>query len=308
MRSMWKGSISFGLVNIPVGLYKATEDHKTSFRSLHEDCKHPIQYKKWCPVCNREIEQKEIIRGYEYAPGNYIIITDEDLEELPLPTLKTIEILHFTGKNNIDPIYYEKAYYLGPGEYGGKPYKLLHEAMNQTDKVAVAKVAFRTSEHLSVIRIHKDCLVMNMIHYPAEVRAVEGVPGIEAVAGIEVSKAELQIATRLIEEISGAFRDDYKSNYEEALKELIHAKVQNAEVDQPVTQPQADNVVDLMEALKQSLTQTKEKQAKKKPEATAEVPEKEPVAVAPTGTEPNHRGNGTPAAEPPKRRRRKVTS
>lgn len=289
MRSMWKGSISFGLVNIPVSLFKATEDHTTSFRSLHEECKHPIQYKKWCPVCNREIQAKEIVRGYEYAPGNYILITDDDLEELPLPTLRTIEILHFTDKDSIDPIYYEKAYYLGPGEYGGKPYKLLHDAMIATGKVAVAKVAFRTSEHLTVIRVHENSLVMNMIHYPDEVRAVEGVPGIEAVAATDVNENELKMAERLIEEISAAFRADYKSDYQAALKELIEAKVQNAEVEQPAAAPRADNVVDLMEALKKSLAATKDADARQ------------------AGTAATEDANAN-KEEAPKRRRRKRTS
>lgn len=299
MRSMWKGSISFGLVNIPVSLFKATEDHTTSFRSLHQECKHPIQYKKWCPVCNREIEQKEIVRGYEYAPGNYILITDEDLDNLPLPTLRTIDILHFTDKDSVDPIYYEKAYYLGPGEYGGKPYKLLHEAMNDTNKVAVAKVAFRTSEHLAIIRIHKNSLVMNMIHYPTEVRAVEGVPGIEGVAGLEVSDSELDMAKRLIEEISSAFRVDYKSNYESALKTLIQAKIQNAEVEQPTVQPRADNVVDLMEALKRSLNATKEMNEEKV---------EPPRQAAATGTEPDSGLVPAPKEGEPKKRRRRKTA
>ncbi|WP_018130845.1 non-homologous end joining protein Ku [Effusibacillus pohliae] len=341
MRSMWKGSISFGLVNIPVSLYKATDDHKTSFRSLHENCKHPIQYKKWCPVCHREVEQREIIRGYEYAPGNYIIITDDDLENLPLPTLRTIEILHFTAKDSIDPIYYEKAYYLGPGEYGGKPYKLLYEAMNRTETAAVAKVAFRTSEHLAVIRLHKNCLVLNMIHYPAEVRAVEGVPGIEGIAGIQISEAELEMATKLIEGISETFRGDYKSDYEEALRELIEAKIENEEVEQPAAAPRADNVVDLMEALKRSLQATKTADEAERAEERQQ--EREPMAVAATGMvtsrpaadprhpagaaagvaanrptvgprrEPNEAeldtgaGTAVPAAEKPKRRRRRVT-
>jgi DNA end-binding protein Ku len=303
---MWKGSISFGLVNIPVSLFKATEDHTTSFRSLHEECKHPIQYKKWCPVCNREIQAKEIVRGYEYAPGNYILITNDDLDELPLPTLRTIEILHFTDKDSIDPIYYEKAYYLGPGEYGGKPYKLLHDAMDATGKVAVAKVAFRTSEHLTVIRIHENSLVMNMIHYPDEVRAVEGVPGIEAVAGTAVNDGELEMAKKLIEEISSAFRADYKSNYQEALKELIEARIQNAEVEQPAAAPRADNVIDLMEALKKSLAATKDT-GKKRQGKTKE-------AAAATGTEAPPTGPAAAAEanankeEAPKRRRRKKTS
>lgn len=289
MRSMWKGSISFGLVNIPVSLYKATDDHKTSFRSLHEECKHPIQYRKWCPVCNREVEQKEIIRGYEYAKGNYIIITDDDIKELPLPTLRTIEILHFTDQDSIDPIYYEKNYYLGPGDYGGKPYKLLYEAMKQTGKIAVAKVAFRTSEHLAVIRIHKDCLVLNIIHYPAEIRAVESVPGIEAIAGTEVTENELQMATRLIGEISESFRNDYKSNYEEALRKLIESKIQNKEVEEPQTE-RASNIVDLMEALQQSLKA-------QGPKTNARP------GTAAVGGEPDLAGANSPE---PKRRRRKI--
>lgn len=300
MRSMWKGSISFGLVNIPISLYKATEDHKTSFRSLHKECKHPIQYKKWCPVCNREIGQSEIVRGYEYAPGNFILITDEDLDNLPLPTLHTIDILHFTDKDSVDPIYYENAYYLGPGEYGGKPYKLLHDAMEQTGKVAITKVAFRTSEHLAVIRIHKNSLVLNMIHYPAEVRAVEAVPGIEEVANLEISESELEMAKKLIDEISSSFRNDYKSNYEEALKELIEVKIQNAEVEQPVAAPRADNVVDLMEALKRSLNATKEMN-KTKQEAVPEPP-------AAIETEAEVPRTAPAAPEAPKRRRRRATS
>ncbi|MGO0063009.1 non-homologous end joining protein Ku [Brevibacillus fluminis] len=298
MRSMWKGSISFGLVNIPVSLYKATEDHKTSFRSLHEECKHPIQYKKWCPVCDREIQQSEVIRGYEYAPGNYVIITDDDLDELPLPTLRTIEILHFTDKENIDPIYYEKSYYLGPGEYGGKPYKLLHDAMDQTGKVAVAKVAFRTSEHLSVIRLHENCLLMNIIHYPAEVRSVQGVPGIEGIAGIEVSSTELEMATKLIQEISKNFTGDYKSNYEEALKTLIEAKVQKQEIEQPESTARMNNVIDLMEALQKSLNVAEDKRT----EAPMITGRKQPVVTAPTEIE-----SGTNVLSPtPKRRKRKV--
>ncbi|SHE40971.1 DNA end-binding protein Ku [Seinonella peptonophila] len=257
MRSMWKGIISFGLVNIPISLYKATDDQKTRFRTLHDECKHPIQYKKWCSVCDREVQPKETVRGYEYASSSYVIVSDDDLKGLPLPTMKTIEILHFTDQGSIDPIYYDKSYYLGPGEYGAKPYKLLLRAMEETHKVAVAKVAFRTSEHLSLIRLHEQCLMMNIIHYPAEVRSIEGVPGIEDIRGIEVSDAELSMANRLIEEISSSFKDDYQSNYEEALKELIEVKVQNKEIAQPEAEMKNEKVVDLMEALQQSLKQTK---------------------------------------------------
>lgn len=274
MRAMWKGTISFGLVNIPVSLFKATEEHKTSFRSLHDQCQRPIQYKKWCPVCNREVQHQEIIRGYEFAPGNFITFSDNEMDKLPLPTLRTIEILHFTDKDNIDPIYYENAYYLGPSEYGARPYRLLHAAMNQTGKVAVAKIAFRTSEHLSVIRLHQNCLVMNMIYYPAEVRPVWGVPGLEGAA--QISDAEFQMAIQLIEQISGDFRSDYHSNYEAALQQLIQAKMQNVELEQPAI----PHVVDLMEALTRSLRTVRE-----------------PVAMVPDGSPAPF-----PAARPRRRR------
>ncbi|UUZ86084.1 Ku protein [Paenibacillus sp. P26] len=272
MRSMWKGSITFGLVNIPVSLYKATEEHKTSFRSLHQDCRRPIQYKKWCPACRREVVQQEIIRGYEYAPMQFVTLTEEDMDKLPLPTPRTIEILHFTDHSSIDPIFYESAYYLGPAEYGGKPYRSLHAAMAQTGKVAVAKIAFRTSEHLSVIRLHGNGLVLNMIYYPAEVRPIREVPGVEE--AVRLGEVELQMATQLIEQISGAFRSDYRSDYEAALRQLIDAKLHHME---PV-QPEAPQVIDLMEALTRSLKTVRE------PAPFAMVPDSAPAASPPPRT------------------------
>lgn len=264
MRAMWKGNISFGLVNIPVSLFKATEEQKTHFRTLHAECQHPIRYQKWCPRCERSVEAKDLVRGYEYAPESFVLVKDEDIEQLPLPTLHTIEILHFTDKENIDPIYYEKSYYLGPGEYGDKPYKLLFQAMEETGKVAVAKIAFRTREHLAVLRLHQNCLLMNMIHYPAEIRSLEGVPGLENLEQTEVKAEELKIAKKLIEEISEDFHDNYQSDFEQALQSLIATKIEKQEVAKPEAVEPEQNVVDLMEALQKSLKQNKEKAAPKK--------------------------------------------
>lgn len=289
MRAMWRGTISFGLVNIPVSMYKATEEQKTSFRSLHASCQQPIQYKKWCPSCQREVQQQEIIRGYEYAPGNYITMTDEDMDKLPLPTLRTIEILHFTDQNSIDPIYYENAYYLGPAEYGGRSYKLLHAAMNQTGMVAIAKIAFRTSEHLTVIRLHRNCLVLNFIYYPAEIRAVREVPGLEGEG--QFTEPELQMAVQLINQISGGFRNDYRSNYEAALQQLIQAKIQNRAIEQPQISP----VIDLMEALQQSLA------AHHQPAMM--VPDTPPVAFPKASMLLNRAPTTTSTAARPRRRR-----
>jgi DNA end-binding protein Ku len=212
---------------------------------------------------------------------------------LPLPTLRTIEILHFTNKDDIDPIYFEKAYYIGPGEFGAKPYKLLHDAMEATGKVAVAKVAFRTSEHLAVVRLHNRGLVLNMIHYPDEVRNEEGVPGITEIDHIAVNEDELEMAKTLIEQISGAFRNDYKSNYEEALKQLIQAKIQNVEIEKPEA-PRVNNVVDLMESLKMSIERMKSQSDA--PETTIEATGTD----VGTAVEPSHT-----VSEKPRRRRKK---
>lgn len=266
MRAMWKGNISFGLVNIPVSLYKATEEQRTTFRTLHQACQTPIQYKKWCPHCEQEVETQETVRGYEYTPDHYVLITQEDLNNLPLPTLRTIEILHFTEKENVEPIYYENAYYLGPREYGEKPYKLLYEAMKQTNKIAVAKVAFRNKEHLAILRLYQNGLLMNRIHYPSEIRAIEEVPGISKMSQAQISDGELEMAQKLITEISKEFRDDYQSDYEEALQSLIQQKIDKQEVAQPQFKPEDDKVVDLMEALQQSLNQSTQTDPKKKAE------------------------------------------
>ncbi|MBD0382921.1 non-homologous end joining protein Ku [Paenibacillus sedimenti] len=284
MRAMWRGTISFGLVNIPVSMYKATEKQKTSFRSLHASCQQPIQYKKWCPSCHREVQQQEIIRGYEYIPGNYITMTDEDMDKLPLPTLRTIEILHFTDQESIDPIYYENAYYLGPAEFGGRSYKLLHAAMRQTGMVAVAKIAFRTSEHLAVLRLHRNCLVLNFIYYPAEIRAVREVPGLEGDG--QFTESELQMAVQLINQICGVFRNDYRSNYEAALQQLIQAKIQNRAIEQPQISP----VIDLMEALQQSLA------AHRQPAVM--VPDTPPVVFPAASMLPNGALTATSTARP----------
>jgi DNA end-binding protein Ku len=246
------------------------------------------------------VQQQEIIRGYEYAPGNFIMLTDEDMDKLPLPTLKTIEIMHFTDQDNIDPIYYENAYYLGPSEFGARPYKLLHAAMNQTGKVAVAKIAFRTSEHLSVLRLHRNCLVLNFIYYPAEIRSVREVPGLEGAA--HFTDAELQMAVQLIDQISGAFRNDYRSDYEAALGQLLQAKVQGREIEQPQISP----VVDLMEALTQSLAAIRQPavMVPDTPLSAAQpamMPDTAPAAM-PAAMVPNRMPADFPAARPRRRR------
>lgn len=156
MRSMWKGAISFGLVSIPIKLYTATEDHAIHFRQLHKECKSPIKYEKICPVCNRPVSDEEIVRGYEYEPGKFVIIDDEDLERIPMPTVKTIDIVDFTDIGQIDPIYYDKTYFIVPEDIGTKPYVLLRDSMKETKRVAIAKVVIRSKQNLACIRVYEE--------------------------------------------------------------------------------------------------------------------------------------------------------
>jgi DNA end-binding protein Ku len=262
MRAMWKGAISFGLVTIPIRMYVATDNKEFHFRQLHEECNTPIQYKKWCPHCDRQIEQSEILRGYEYAPGSFVIISDDDLENLPLPTTRSVEIINFVEPNAIDPIYTLKSYYLGPDEIGMKPYKLLYETMKNTGKVGVGKVAFRTKEHLVALRTYENCILMDTVHYPNEIRNPAEVPGTQ-LENVKVGEKELEMAKALVQQLTEEFEPTkYVNDYQEAIREVIEAKVEGEEVE--VAEPKAANVIDLMDALRASLEATKKDAADQK--------------------------------------------
>lgn len=254
MRPLWKGAISFGLVNIPVKMYAATEQKNVKFNYLHRECKTPIKYKKVCPACNREVEGDEIVKGFEYQKGRYVVIEDEDLENLPLSTMRTIDILDFVELEDIDPIYFVKSYFLAPEDYGKKPYKLFFEALGKTGKIAVAKVFIRSSENLVTLRQYQKGIVMETMHYPDEVRSPESIPELQE--EVAVQEQELKMAESLINNLSSKFMPEkYKSNYREALLQVIHAKVEDNQIDIPQV-PQQEKVIDLMEALKASLAAT----------------------------------------------------
>ncbi|HEY8393270.1 MAG TPA: Ku protein [Thermaerobacter sp.] len=179
MRSIWKGVISFGLVNIPVRLYRAVEERSVHFRQLHAACGTPIRYRRWCPRCEVEAGPEDLARGYEYAPDRFVLIEDEDLERLPLPTARAVEILDFVRLHEIDPIYFERTYYLEPVEGGEKAYALLRRAMDVRRCVAVAKVALRHKESLCCLRTYEGrVLALATMAYPDEIRPVEALPGL----------------------------------------------------------------------------------------------------------------------------------
>ena len=259
MHTMWKGSISFGLVNIPVKMFAATEDKDIRFRNIHRECHTPIKYEQVCPSCNKKITPDDIVRGFEYEPGRFVIIEASDLDAIRPNITKSIEIVDFVLLKDIDPIYYAKSYYLSPQDTGSKAYNLLREAMNKTDRIAVARIVIRDKESLAVVRVYRNLLVLETIYYPDEVRDTKQVPGI--LENVNVNEAELNMATQLIDSLTHEFvPEKYKNEYREKLLELINKK---AEGDEIVAAPEAQkaNVIDLMQALQASLQQTQAKYA-----------------------------------------------
>jgi DNA end-binding protein Ku len=175
-RAIWTGIITFGMVSIPVKLYTGTENKDISFNQLHRDCKSRIKEQKMCPACDRKIETEEIEKGYEYAKGNYVIMTKDDFEKLPLPNKNCIEITSFVNLAEIDPVYYEKSYYLEPEEAAKKPFTLFMKAMQEKGMTAIAKVAIRSKERLCSLRAVDGTLVLNTLFYPDEIRVERGKP------------------------------------------------------------------------------------------------------------------------------------
>lgn len=276
MHTMWKGSISFGLVNIPIKMFTATEEKDIRFRNLHKECNTPLKYKKICPTCDKEVSEDEIVRGFEYETGHFIIINEQDIEALKSEVdAKSIDILDFVNLSEIDPIYFDKSYYLSPQDTGNKAYNLLRQAMNDTGKIAIAKMTIRNKQTLAALRVSQNVLVLETIFYPDEVRSVSLVPGLPE--NIEVNEKELNIATKLIDNLSAQFEPEkYTDDYREALQDLISKKVAGKEIEVAPEMPHK-NVIDLMEALQASIKETNKKSAKKKAKTAAK--EKQPSAV-----------------------------
>ncbi len=264
MHTMWKGTISFGLVNIPVKLHSATEDKDVKLRNLHKECHSPIKYEKVCPVCDKEVEQDDIVKGYEYTKNKFVVLEEEDLQALKEENEdKSVEIVDFVKLEEIDPIYFNRSYYLSPNDGGVKAYALLREALNDTGKIGVAKITIRSKEHLAVLRVYNNTLLMETIHYPDEVRDFKDVPNVPE--EVEVVKKELDTAKLLIDQLTTEFEPEkYTDEYRTALLELIEKKRQNEEVTTGKQPAKQDNVMDLMEALEKSLKKTGKKKTTKK--------------------------------------------
>jgi DNA end-binding protein Ku len=264
MKTMWRGAISFGLVSIPVRVYTATEEKTLRFNQLHEKDHGRIKYQRVCSTDGQEVPFDEIVKGYEYEKDRYVILDDEDFEAVPVESTRTIDIAQFVDRSEIDPIYYKKTYYLGPEEAGVKAYQLLRDSLREGDKVGIAKVSFRDKEHLAAVRLMDDVLVLDTMFWPDEIREAD-LPGLEKEA--KVSDRELQMAESLIGNLSEPFDPTaYRDDYREALLEIVEKKVAGEEIE-VIEAPEPSKVVDLMEALKQSVEQTKKAPPKKKTQA-----------------------------------------
>jgi DNA end-binding protein Ku len=261
MHTMWKGSISFGLVNIPIKLHTATEDKDIKLRTLHNKCHAPIKYEKICSVCEEEVKPEDIVKAYEYTKGKFVVLDQDELEKLRKENEeKAVEIIDFVKIQEIDPIYFDRSYYMSPNEGGGKAYSLLRKALQESQKVGLAKIIIRSKEQLAVIRVYENTLVMETIHYPDEVRKSGDVPNIPS--GDKVSQKELDTAILLIDQLTSEFEPEkYTDNYRTALLELIESKRTGKETVTAASKDVPSNVTDLMAALQASIDRTKPSKA-----------------------------------------------
>jgi len=255
VRTLWKGAISFGLVHIPVRVYPATESKGIKFRYLHRECQTPVRYVKWCPACGREVAPEEIVNGYEYQKDQFVVMEDEDLERLPAAESKVVDILDFVDLAEIDPIFYDKTYYLEPAEGGAKPYALLRRAMLETGRIAIARVAIRTRQSLAAIRVFdRRVLAMETMFWPDEVRSYAELEALGPGAGEPVfHENEVRMADMLVGSLTAPFEPaKYTDDYRAALRQVIEAKVEGRQVFE-YREPETAKVIDLMEALRASV-------------------------------------------------------
>jgi len=252
MHTMWKGAISFGLVHIPVKMYAATEEKDVALKHVHKDCGSPVSNRRHCPACQREVEWANVSRGYEYEKNKFVLFEKEELEQLMPETNKEIRIVSFVDPSDIDPVYYHKTYYLGPGEIGVSAYSLFVSAMRNSGKIALGQVAIRSRLSLAVIRIAGGCLVMETMFYPDEIRPVQQVPLLPEEPA--VGEKELAMAQMLIAQLAGTFDPAaYKDEYRLRLIDAIQRKIAGEDIRiAPAAEPQS-GVMDLMAALQASL-------------------------------------------------------
>ncbi|CUR59555.1 DNA end-binding protein Ku [metagenome] len=267
MRAIWKGAVSFGLVSVPVKLYSATESHDVSFRQVHAKDGGRIKYQRVCAIDGEEVAYADIAKGYETEHGEMVILTDEDMAELPITSSREIAVEKFVPSDQIDPMLFEKSYYLEPEKSGAKPYALLRQALLDADRMAVVTVALRQRTSVAVLRVRDDVIVLQTMMWPDEVRQ----PDFTIETG-EIKATEVKMAQMLVETLAGDFdASEYDDDYAEAVEALVKAKVEGGEVKKTETAAKSSGeVVDLLAALQRSVEAAKtargeEAETQKKP-------------------------------------------
>ena len=269
MRSMWKGAISFGLVMIPIKLYAATEQKDIAFRQVHREDGGRIRFRRVCSIDGAEVPYEDVAKGYELPTGEMVVLTDEDMADLPLPTTRSIEVLHFLPAEQLDPILLNRSYFCEPEAAGARAYVLLRDALDRSGKVALAMVALRQRESLATLRTRDGLLVLETLLWPDEVR-VPDFPFLDD--DVEVRSQELKMASSLIDSMTVDFDpDEYHDRYREALQELVNAKVEGRELVAPEAAAEPAETTSLADALRASLAAAQESPRQAAGEVQAEV-------------------------------------
>jgi DNA end-binding protein Ku len=307
MRPIWKGAISFGMVTIPVKLYTATEDKDVKFRMLHKTDLAPIREKRFCTVEDVEVAYEDLVKGFEISKGEFVVVEPEEIQEAAPESAHTIDIGDFVELDEIDPIYYEKTYFLEPVDIGQKPFNLLKRALEETSRVAVAKVTIRSKERLATIRVYDGTLVLETMYWPDEIRSTSDLELASGKAGAP-SARELQMAESLVQNLSDKFRpEEYTDRYRIALEELIERKAKGETRNARRRRPEP-KVIDLMAALEASLAAARGGAAKKSHgEADATVDEGDEADEAPKATRPVSRKPAATKARTAKEEEAKAT-
>jgi DNA end-binding protein Ku len=280
MRAIWKGAVSFGLVSVPVKLYSATESKDISFRQVHAKDGGRIKYQRICSIDGEEVAYADIAKGYETEDGEMVILDDADMADLPASSSREISVEKFVPSEQIDPMLFEKSYYLEPEKSGAKPYALLRQALEEADRMALVTVSLRNRMSLAVLRVRDDVIVLQTMMWPDEIRSAD----FASVDTADAKPAEVKMAKMLVETLAGDFEpDDYEDDYRDAVEALVKAKIEGGEVKAPPRERKTGGeVVDLLAALQRSVEAAKTARGEAPADATTDDDEDKPAKKSAT--------------------------
>ena len=274
--TVWKGHLTFGLISMPVRMFAAARGERISFNQLHKECHSRLKQPLFCPVCNRNVERSEIVKGYEYEKDQYVLFSEEELDKIEPSSARVMEILEFVKLSEMDPLYFDSSYYVSPEDAGVKAYQLLMKAMEESGYGAIAKLTMHQREHIVIVRPGTRGMTLHTMFYSNEIRAAESV----STDKVEVKDQEKKLAQQLIESLAAPFEPQkYRDEYQENLRAMISAKLQGRQVTE-VPQPHLAPVIDLMEALKKSLAEKQAPAQTAASSAGSAAPGKKPPARA----------------------------